>query len=173
MTLFDWFTNLVASLLNIPVMTITLILSLLGFSGCAELEKNQMAQTAKVVGEKVGDAVAKGIENGVRDVTAQATVQGINPGYKFRMKVTVGTVVDVDGDIAMTGVAGQMSINAASGRDTLNEAKPTGPLSGYPPGSRILETICIPPEPADANEYDKPVVAEPPQRVAANKTSPS
>lgn len=109
-------------LIALPTQIAFAILWLLfGNFGCAELEKNQMAQSAKAVAERVGDAVAAGVENGIRDVTANATVQGINPGYKFRMKVTVGTVVDVDGDIAMTGVAGQMSINAASGRDLRKE----------------------------------------------------
>lgn len=120
---FDAFLNFLSTYFNIPFALLTAFLALFGISGCAELEKNQMAQSAKVVAEKVGDAVAAGIEEGIRDVQATASVQGINPGYDFKMKVTVGTVVDVDGHIGLSGVAGQMSINAASGRDTLPAPK--------------------------------------------------
>ena len=122
--LFNFFFSIPQTVVT-AIVTILLFIFGLGGTGCAELEKNQMAQSAKAVAEKVGDAVAAGVENGIRDIQATASVQGINPGYKFRMKVTVGTVVDVDGDIGMTGVAGQMSINAASGRDLVPAAGDT------------------------------------------------
>lgn len=87
------------------------------FAGCAELEKNMMTQTAQKIGDSVAAGIKKGLENGVSDVQMQAGVQGINPGYEGSVRVVVGTVVDVNVALRLTGVAGEMSASAASGRD--------------------------------------------------------
>lgn len=92
--------------------------------GCAELEKNRMSQAAASMSADISSALKSGIEQGVRDFQAQAGVQAINPQYTFKATVTVGTVVDIDGSIGLAGVAGQMSANAASGRDTVSEEAP-------------------------------------------------
>lgn len=80
--------------------------------GCG---KSSLELQADEVKDKAIQLVGQGFAQGAQTTQFQAGLQGINPGYRFKGTVIVGTVVQVEGTVTLDGVSGQIQAASQAG----------------------------------------------------------
>lgn len=101
------------------------VLALLtALAGCGQTALEMEARDIK---DKAIDLVGQGFSQGSKTTQFQAGLQGINPGYRFRGSVIVGTVVQVDGTVTLDGVSGQIQAASQAGATHFPATAPANP----------------------------------------------